>query len=268
LVFSPIFRIYTVAPLRLPRHLNRHDRVITGRCRSHGADVIADAIAGSPIFFGVIAMMRIIQDLKIGTKLAITSALALIVVGGMVYFQVTGGADVRSATEKASRQQTIALDAAEAKASVRGMQIGIRDILLATTPEELKKGDDYFAERTASALKFNGEMARLSQSPENRQRIDRQKVLIEGLRNGKDQLETVRKQELAIEAKDTDHSAEASAQMAKLIQKSPAFAEKSRPRSPWKSRRSPTRSPNLEKNTAMRHKLKRVTNLPSSSGCR
>jgi methyl-accepting chemotaxis protein len=163
-------------------------------------------------------MMRIIQDLKIGTKLAITSALALIVVGGMVYFQVTGGADVRSATEKASRQQTIALDAAEAKASVRGMQIGIRDILLATTPEELKKGDDYFAERTASALKFNGEMARLSQSPENRQRIDRQKVLIEGLRDGKDQLETVRKQELAIEAKDTDHSAEASAQMAKLIQ--------------------------------------------------
>jgi methyl-accepting chemotaxis protein len=161
-------------------------------------------------------MMRIIQDLKIGTKLAITSGLTIVVVAVMIYLQITGGADVRTATDNAARQQAIAQNAAEAKASVRGMQMGIRDILLATTSDELKKGDDYFAERTASALKFNGEMARLSQSPENRQRIDRQKVLIEGLR--KDQLETVRTQELAIEAKNTDHSAEASAQMAKLVQ--------------------------------------------------
>ena len=98
------------------------------------------------------------------------------------------------------------------------MQMGIRDILMATTPDELKKSDAYFADRMVQALKFNGEMAKLSRSPENRQRIERQKVLIEGLRSGKDQIEALRRQELAIEEKNSDHNAEASAQMSKLVQ--------------------------------------------------
>ncbi len=162
-------------------------------------------------------MMRIIQDLRIGTKLAITSGLTILVLAGMIYLQITGGADVRIATDKAAVQQTIALSAAEAKASVRGMQMGLRDILLATTAEELKKGNDYFADRTTAALKFVGTMAKLSVSPENHQRIDRLKALIESFRGGKEQIEAVRKQELAIELKN-DHGAEASAQMAKLVQ--------------------------------------------------
>jgi methyl-accepting chemotaxis protein len=163
-------------------------------------------------------MMRIIQDLRIGTKLALTSALTILVVAVMIYLQMTGGAGVRTATDNAGRQQAIAQNAAEAKASVRGMQMGIRDILMATTQDELKKADDYFAARTVAALKFAGEMAKLSQSAENLQRIDKLKVLIENLRSGKEQIETVRKQQLAIEAKNADHSAEASAQMAKLVQ--------------------------------------------------
>jgi methyl-accepting chemotaxis protein len=168
--------------------------------------------------FEDIAMMRIIQDLRIGTKLAITSALTIMVVAAMIYLQMSGGAEVRKADDNAARQQAIALNAAEAKASVRGMQMGIRDVLMATTPDELKKADDYFASRTASALKFAGEMAKLSKSVENGERIARLKVLIENLRSGKEQIETMRKQELAIESKNADHSAEASAQMAKLVQ--------------------------------------------------
>ena len=163
-------------------------------------------------------MMQIIQNLRIGTKLAITSGLTILVVAGMIYLQITGGADVRIATDKAATLQAIAQDAAEAKASVRGMQLGIRDILMAANADELKKADDYFATRMTSALRFAGEMARLSQSGENRQRVDRLKVLIESLRDGKGQIETVRKQELALEAKNADHNAEASAQMAKLVQ--------------------------------------------------
>jgi methyl-accepting chemotaxis protein len=164
------------------------------------------------------AMMKIVQDLRIGTKLAITSALTILVVVAMIYLQMSGGAEVRKADDNAARQQAIAQNAAEAKASVRGMQIGIRDVLMATTPDELKKADDYFASRTASALKFAGEMAKLSKSVENGEWIARLKVLIENLRSGKEQIETVRKQQLAIESKNADHNAEASAQMAKLVQ--------------------------------------------------
>src|SRR5882757_1471586 len=171
-----------------------------------------------PNAFEDTAMMKIVQDLRIGTKLAITSALTILVVVAMIYLQMSGGAEVRKADDNAARQQAIAQNAAEAKASVRGMQIGIRDVLMATTPDELKKADDYFASRTASALKFSGEMAKLSKSVENGEWIARLKVLIENLRSGKEQIETMRKQELAIESKNADHSAEASAQMAKLVQ--------------------------------------------------
>ena len=76
-------------------------------------------------------MISLIQNLRIGTKLAITSALAILMVAGMLYMQVTGGAHVRATTAAAGGQQLIATSAAEAKSSVRGMQIGLRDVLLA-----------------------------------------------------------------------------------------------------------------------------------------
>jgi len=146
-------------------------------------------------------MIRLIQDLRIGTKLAITSALAILLMAGMLYLQVTGGSHVRETTTYAARQQTIAMSAAEAKASVRGMQLGIRDVLLAHSEADLQKASSYFADRVAAALKFQGDMAKLSKSVENGERIKRLGVLVEDLRKGKDMIEAVRKQEIALEAK-------------------------------------------------------------------
>ena len=40
-------------------------------------------------------MSRMIMNLKIGTKLAITSLLGILLVGGMVYTQMRGNAGVR-----------------------------------------------------------------------------------------------------------------------------------------------------------------------------
>jgi methyl-accepting chemotaxis protein len=163
-------------------------------------------------------MISIVQNLRIGTKLAITSALSILLVATMIYLQMTGGAEVRKANDGAARQQTIAVSAADAKASMRGMQIGIRDILLASTPAELEKGTQYFADRKASALKFRGEMAKLSQSKENGERIARLEVLIEGLDKGKDQLLAIRKQAIAVESKRGagEASAEATAQLSRF----------------------------------------------------
>jgi methyl-accepting chemotaxis protein len=158
-------------------------------------------------------MIRLIQDLRIGTKLAITSALAILMMAGMLYLQVTGGGHVRETTSYAARQSTIAMSAAEAKASVRGMQMGIRDVLLAHSEADLQKASSYFADRVAAALKFQGEMAKLSKSVENGERIKRLGVLVDDLRKGKDQIEAVRKQEIAIEAK---KGADSSAELARL----------------------------------------------------
>ncbi|WP_199198600.1 methyl-accepting chemotaxis protein [Bradyrhizobium sp. MOS002] len=157
--------------------------------------------------------MMFIQNLRIGTKLAVTSALTLALVALMIFLQISGGAEVQKLGDGASGQQAIALNAAEAKSSVRGMQIGIRDILTSSSPTEMQKAASFFNDRQTSALKFSGEMARLSQSPENRKRIDRLTVLIGNFQKGEQQIEAIRKQELALEAK---KDGEAATQLAKL----------------------------------------------------
>lgn len=163
-------------------------------------------------------MLLFVQNLRIGTKLAITSALTIALVALMIFLQMTGNAEVQKLDLAASIQQTIAQNAAEAKASVRGMQIGVRDTLLSSSPTDLKKAADYFSERQMAALKFAGEMARLSRSPESHKRIDRLTTVISDFRKGQQQIEAVRQQAIEIEAKQAgkEPSADAIAQLAKL----------------------------------------------------
>ncbi|AWM06051.1 methyl-accepting chemotaxis protein [Bradyrhizobium symbiodeficiens] len=158
--------------------------------------------------------MMFIQNLRIGTKLAVTSALTIGLVALMIFLQLSGDADVQKLGNAASGQQAIAQNAAEAKASVRGMQIGIRDILTSASPAEMQKAVSYFNDRQTAASKFSGEMAKLSRSPENRKRIDRLTVLIGEFGKGQQHVEAIRRQELALEGK---KDSEAGAQLAKLV---------------------------------------------------
>ncbi|WFU26717.1 HAMP domain-containing methyl-accepting chemotaxis protein [Bradyrhizobium sp. CB1717] len=157
--------------------------------------------------------MSFIQNLRIGTKLAVTSALTIALVALMIFLQTSGGTEVQRLSNAASGQQAIAQNAAEAKASVRGMQIGIRDILTSSSPAEMQKAVTYFGDRQTAALKFSEEMAKLSHSPENQKRIDRLTVLIGNFGKGEQKIEAIRKQELALDGK---KDGEAAAEHARL----------------------------------------------------
>ena len=163
-------------------------------------------------------MIAIIQNLRIGTKLAITSALTILLVAGMIYLQITGGVHVREAGEAASRQQSVATNAGEAKASVRGMQLGTRDMLLASNPAELQAATEYFAARRAAALRFMDELMKLSKSAENRDRVTKLRTLTEAFDKGKDQFVAIRKQVFEIDSKriKNESSVEATGQLSKL----------------------------------------------------
>jgi methyl-accepting chemotaxis protein len=164
-------------------------------------------------------MIRIIQDLRIGTKLAITSALSILLVALMIYLQMSGGADVRKANDTTMRQQGVAQNAAEAKASVRGMQISVRDMALSATLADLQKATEYFTDRQTAALKFIEEMAKLSKSVENREQIAKLSSLIPGYRNGKDQLEAACREAIGLEAKRaSEPTAAATARISKLAE--------------------------------------------------
>jgi len=142
----------------------------------------------------------VVLNLSIGAKLGITSVLAILLVGAMLWSQLKGNATARALDANKNDQQTIARDAVDAKASLRGMQTGIRDIRLANSAADLQKASDYVATRLASTVKFADEMLRLSKSAENRARIEKLKVKAQDYANGGQQIVAVRKEMVALQS--------------------------------------------------------------------
>jgi len=159
-------------------------------------------------------MGRIIQNLRIGTKLAITSALGVLLVGFMIGSQMYGNATVSRSHQSAIVQQSILRDAVEAKTALLGMQVSVRDIRLAGTSADLKKAGDNLAERLQSANNSADEMARLSQSAENRARIEKLKSLTGAYMRGAQQIVAVRSEAIGLGA--AGAGSESAARIAKL----------------------------------------------------
>ncbi|MDB5653250.1 MAG: methyl-accepting chemotaxis sensory transducer, partial [Tardiphaga sp.] len=163
--------------------------------------------------------MSLIQNLRIGTKLAVASVLGIVLMGAMIYLQTIGGSDTQRAYRTSIAYQGIAQNAAEAQGSFRGMQIGVRDFLNASKTADLQKATGYFAAQTAAALKFSGQMLALASGPEERARLAKFAELMAALGKGGDQIAAIRSQALALQ--DTRNaagelSAEAAARVAAL----------------------------------------------------
>ena len=109
-----------------------------------------------------------ILNMRIGTKLAVASMLAALLVASMIASQVIGNATVARTFQSALEQQTIARDGIDAKASIRGMQIAVRDLRLANAPADMEKAADYMAARLKSVNSFADEMIKLSSSADIR----------------------------------------------------------------------------------------------------
>src|ERR1700737_3601620 len=159
-------------------------------------------------------MGRIIQNLRIGTKLAITSALGVLLVGFMIGSQMYGNPTVSRSHQSAIVQQSILRDDVEAKTALLGMQVSVRDIRLAGTSADLKKAGDNLAERLKSANNSADEMARLSQSAENRARIEKLKSLTGAYMRGAQQIVAVRSEAIGLGA--AGAGSESAARIAKL----------------------------------------------------
>src|SRR5690242_3222939 len=93
-------------------------------------------------------MLSLIQNLRIGTKLAVASALGILLVVAMIASQIVGNGNVRQSNEAALVQQELARDAVEAKLALRSMQLSARDIRLANNPADFQKANDSLLERS------------------------------------------------------------------------------------------------------------------------
>ncbi|NOJ45061.1 methyl-accepting chemotaxis protein [Bradyrhizobium archetypum] len=156
-------------------------------------------------------MSRFILNLSIGAKLGIASGLGVLLVGAMVMIQMRANTAIRNADVQKSTQQTIARDAVDAKASIRGMQIGVRDLRLVNNPADMQRATDYLAARFKSVNHFADGMLALS-SAENRARIEKLKSRSADYAKGAQQIAAVRAEAIAAAGGGTD----APAKIAKL----------------------------------------------------
>jgi methyl-accepting chemotaxis protein len=142
--------------------------------------------------------MRTFENLRIGTKLALTSVLGILLVVAMIVTQMISNADLRAIDESLRAQQTVARDGIDAKASVRGMQIAVRDVRLAASAEEMQKALDYLAKGEKSVGGFVDDMLRLSKSAENRERMSKLKALVADYANKAREIAKIRNEAIEL----------------------------------------------------------------------
>jgi hypothetical protein len=116
-------------------------------------------------------MLRL-SNIRIGIKLAIMSGLGVLLVAAMMATQMLGSAAVRSSIETAVRQALLTQSALDAKASLRGLQVGVRDIRLARSADDLAKAMTYLHEREASITKSLNEAGQFSRKAETNEKLN------------------------------------------------------------------------------------------------
>jgi methyl-accepting chemotaxis protein len=145
----------------------------------------------------MLPMSRLILNLSIGAKLGIASGLGVLLVVVMVVSQMRANAAMRDADVRKSAQQTIARDGVDAKASIRGMQTGVRDLRLASSAADLQKANDYLAARLKSVNRFADEMLQLSGPGEIRARTEKLKTRAADYAKAAQQIASVRGEAVA-----------------------------------------------------------------------
>ena len=137
------------------------------------------------------AISWLVLNLSIGAKL-VASGLGVLLVATMVIVQIRSNAATRDLDARMAGQQTIARDAVDAKASIRGMQIGVRNLRLANSPADMQKAIDHIAARLKSVNHFADEMLKLSKSAENRAGIEKLKAKSSDYAKGAQQIAAFR----------------------------------------------------------------------------
>ncbi|WFU07217.1 methyl-accepting chemotaxis protein (plasmid) [Rhizobium sp. CB3171] len=122
---------------------------------------------------------NIMNSLKISTKLAMLSGLGIFLVTVMLVTVWQGGELLHERMAYQSDMLVASRDMVEAKAAVRGMQVGVRDLRLSESAEDIAKAINGIAERHEAATKFLVVASNGLQSPAEEDRIAKVKTLVD-----------------------------------------------------------------------------------------
>jgi methyl-accepting chemotaxis protein len=162
--------------------------------------------------------MTFIQNLRIGTKLAIASGLGILLVAAMIYNQMTGNVEVTASNDAIVRSLTISTAAAEVQSATRAMQMSVRETTVSQSIEDLQKASSTFAARRDDATKFASEIAATTKTAETVGQLARITPLIAEFARGEQLIQGLRRQYVDLETKRNagNLSAEDATRLAKL----------------------------------------------------
>jgi methyl-accepting chemotaxis protein len=144
---------------------------------------------------------KLALDVAISTKIAISSVIAVLLVAAIVCSQLIGDSRVQGSKAHVDREQAVVADVIDAKASIRGMQIGIRDLRLAATAEDLKRAADYLEARRKSAEYFAiRALENVRASGRTGENVERLKGMVESYSVGGKEIAAIRSEAIAAQA--------------------------------------------------------------------
>ncbi|MDC7745641.1 methyl-accepting chemotaxis protein [Rhizobium binxianense] len=153
---------------------------------------------------------------RISTKQAILSGIGIFLVAVMLITSWQGGHLVHERAKYEGDQLIVSRDLVDAKASWRDMQIGVRDLRLATSADEIAKAADYLAARHHLVIKYLNEAMNGLRLPVNRDRIVKLKTLAESLFAATNDMVEIAKAKVSLKAGDPSLDAKEKNAQAKL----------------------------------------------------
>jgi methyl-accepting chemotaxis protein len=116
---------------------------------------------------------------RIGNKLGLAGAVAILLAAGMVANQLMTEAAVTASNERAARSQTVADASLSAHLELRKIQLTARDVRLARTPAEVQKAVADLQRYKAVMTKDMEVALATAQRPDTRDRLQKTKALME-----------------------------------------------------------------------------------------
>ncbi|HTS39095.1 MAG TPA: methyl-accepting chemotaxis protein [Xanthobacteraceae bacterium] len=162
-----------------------------------------------------------LANIRIGTKLAIMSSIGVLLVVGIIVTQYLGNSSVKDANDLAAFQQHIAQDSMRIAEWQTRMQLGVRDVRLARTPENIQKGLSNIDENLKAAVPVVDAMIPKLRVPENRERMQKIRSLLEQYASGAKEIAAIEGDIIRING---SGSADAVARVAELTDQREKFA--------------------------------------------
>jgi methyl-accepting chemotaxis protein len=156
------------------------------------------------------------SNLRIGTKLAVTSGLAIVLVVVIVGMQRMSGRDIKTSTAISRLQVGIFSGALSAQAALRGLQISVRDIRLAGSKDALQIAANRMEELAKVARGLVDPLAQKSLYPENRARFAKVGSLIDQYAAGARDVAGLQEGILDLSAKSATDGASVAPQLSQL----------------------------------------------------